>query len=330
MRDEDLKEQVIDLIDSKFDFGSQVSDAFYDNVISDHKDTVANLIEEKGIDNISDAKEFVNEYIKNEFADEMNSFVENGKRAEFDSAEFTDALNAVATGAVDSDVKQNFEWDVSNAIEKEIIYSMETEGMSFDNKFSDFISEDFGLNNASLVDDAISQGIEQVLEDQKNAFKNDSGFENSEFAVEIATYTVSEDVLNKLSDSGGDDVLKAVAENDKTNAGTLENIVANTDNTDVLEAVAKHENTASYTLDEIVANTDNKDVLVAVAGNENTNIDTLENLASNDNKEVRDAVIDNSNSSEKAKDIAEKINEISSSIKTEDTNTEKAASSLKM
>ena len=185
------------------------------------------------------------------------------------------------------------------------------------NNFFDKIAVIENPNTSAETLDKLANDIDPLVR------KNVAGAENT-----------SAETLDRLADDKSYGVREEVARSENTSPETLDKL--SEDKVDsIKEFVAENSNTSEQTLDKL-SKSDNEEIRISVATNSNASPETLESLASDNSVEVREAVLDNSNSSERAKDIAEKINEISStneissSIKTEDINTEKSSSSFKM
>ena len=213
-------------------------------------------------------------------------------------------------------------------------------------------SENMGKGSSDdiIVDVKMEKIQDELFNELKNLHENkdsdahlareqhliDEGFgyggftENNEFISREAD-KIFEDVLNTYDKEISDKTLQIEVVMNMTQEEKVGFIEAYDDNS----VKAINNLITEESLDKLIQSSDDF-IKLEIAKNENASPDTLEKLASSDNKDIRDAVIDNSNSSERAKDIAEKINEISSSnevsssFKTEEINTEKATSSLKM
>lgn len=257
------EEELEDLIDSKFDFGQGIGDKFYDNEISEHKIDVLEGINEKGIDNLEDAKEFINEYMENEFTDKMNSYVENVDI--HDEIEFSDAINAIQTGFVDESLKDELTNSIEGEIKVAIEDSFDMDGHIFDNQteFHEAVNEDFGLENADLINEVKDYGLEEVIESQVDAFE--LSHLSDSLQAEVADYTTNSEILEALAEFDDRYVQNNVAGNENTTEETLINLAENTDYPEVLETLANR--------DEV-----SEELKQAIVENPNVSEETFENM----------------------------------------------------
>lgn len=309
---------------------------------TDHEnsDRLTNFLQE-GIKNeletnfsIDEKLELLNdkELLKDSIEHGINSLIE------IETKDFNDAWEKVSNGTSKEEL-------IFNGFDEKLVdTAIKLETFSRDNEI-DLSTKDIETMNYSRATEIVKD-IEIEITNRDNLF--------------AAHNTENKETLDKLADSDNILVLNAVAENENTSKETFEKLLDKNDDTvnwhiatnnnapeEILDRladsdqrlikmeVAGNSNTAPETLDRL-ASDDEFIVKLNVAENKNSASETLELLASDNNEKIREAVLDNPNSSERAKDIAEKINEISSSnevssnIKTEEASSNNSSYSYKM
>lgn len=224
-------------------------------------------INENNVDELRDAILSMNDTGVNE---RMSAQIDSAKESMYEiekdlteemSSEKRDVYIEAGVESAVNDAEKEIEREIKDAIED----SFDMDGHTFDNQteFHEAVMEDFGLENADLINEVNDYGLEEVIQSQVDAFE--LSHLSDSLQAEVADYTTNSEILETLAESDDRYVQNNVAGNENTTEETLINLAENTEYYEVLETLANR--------DEV-----SEELKQAIVENPNVTDETIENM----------------------------------------------------